>query len=78
MGYHVRIMPSLYASKNEQQLLTTQSAQDNNKRNRVNSRNFGCLLNTGNGPQSGPSVFNAAKGRKVALHCVERPKSGIW
>ena len=24
------------------------------------------------------SVCNVAKGRKVAHHCVERPKSGIW
>ena len=30
------------------------------------------------GPQSDPSVCNAAKGRKVAHHCVEWPKSGIW
>ena len=29
-------------------------------------------------PRSGPSVCNAAKGRKVAHHCVDRPKSGIW
>ena len=29
-------------------------------------------------PQSGPSVCNAAKGRKVAHHYVDRPISGIW
>ena len=54
---------------------------------RVHSLNSGCLLNIGNGPQSGqplyseakgPSVCNAnaAKGRNVAHHCVERPISG--
>ena len=39
---------------------------------------FRMLTNIGNGPQSGPSVFSAAKGRQVSQHCVERPKSGIW
>ena len=45
--------------------------------NRVNLPNIGCLLNIGNGPQSGPSIYNGTKGRKVAHHCVERPISGI-
>ena len=45
---------------------------------RVNLPNSGCLLNIGNGPQSGPSVCNAPKGREVAHHCLEMPKSGIW
>ena len=35
---------------------------------RVNPPNSGCLMNIGNRPQSGPSVCNAAKGRKVVLH----------
>ena len=45
---------------------------------RVNSPNTGCLLNIGNGPQSGPPLYSKAEGRKVAQKCVERPKSGIW
>ena len=46
--------------------------------NRVNSPDSGCLLNIGNGPQNGPAVYDAAKGREVAHHCVERLTSGIW
>ena len=42
----------------------------------VDSLNTGSLLNIGNGPQSGPSVYNGAKGRK-AHHSVEKPISGI-
>ena len=41
---------------------------------RVNSQNSGCLLDIGDGPQSGPPVCIAAKGRKMA-HCVEAPIS---
>ena len=62
------------------------------KKRTINS-NSGCLLNIGNGPQSGPALYskakgrevahqfimvcNAAKGRKEAHYCVEAPKSGI-
>ena len=31
----------------------------------------------GERPQSGPSMLNAAKGRKGAHHCEEKPISGI-
>ena len=44
---------------------------------RVKALNSGSVLNVGNGPQSGPSMFNAAKGRKVAHHCLEKHISGI-
>ena len=44
---------------------------------RVNALNSGSVLNIGNGPRGDPSVYVGVKGRKVALHCVEKPISGI-
>ena len=44
----------------------------------ANSPNSRSLLNIGNGLENGPSVCNAAEGRKGAHHCVEKPISGIW
>ena len=45
---------------------------------RVKALDSGSVLNIGNGPQGGPSVSNAAKGRKEANHCIETPISSIW
>ena len=38
--------------------------------NRVKSPNSGCLLNIGNGPQSGPPLYSKAEGRFAALHFI--------
>ena len=45
---------------------------------RVNSPNSGCLLNIGNGPQSGPPFYIEAKGREAANQCVLQPKAAKW
>ena len=60
---------------------------------RVNLSNSECLLNIGNGPQSGPtfyskaegggplrgpSFYNGTKGRKVAHEFIVRPKAAKW
>ena len=45
---------------------------------RVNALSFGSVLNIGNGPQCGQSVYNGAKGRKAAHQFVMRPKAAKW
>ena len=40
--------------------------------NRLNSLNSGCVINIGNRPQNGPSVYNGANGHTVADRCIER------
>ena len=45
---------------------------------RVNSPDSACLLDIGNGPQSGPSNFNGTKGRKAAHQIVIWPKAAKW
>ena len=41
---------------------------------RVNSPNSGCLLNIGNGPQSGPPLYTKAKGCESAHQFIMGPK----
>ena len=48
---------------------------DNVPVDRVNSPNSGCLLNIGNGPQSGPPLYCKAKGREVAYQFIMGPKA---
>ena len=36
------------------------------------------IVQCGHGLLSGPSVYNGAKGRKAAVHCVMRPKAAKW
>ena len=48
------------------QTLVRRHAAPSIVRYRVKAQNFGSDLNIGNGPQSGPSVYNGAKGRKAA------------
>ena len=36
------------------------------------------IINTRNGPQSGPSIYNGTKGRKAAYQLVMRPKAAKW
>ena len=45
---------------------------------KVNSPNSGCLLNIGNGPQSGPQFYSKAKGREAAHHCLVKPRAAKW
>ena len=42
---------------------------------RVNSPNSGCLVDIGNGPQSGPALFSKAKGREAAHQFIMGPKA---
>ena len=46
--------------------------------NRVFSPNSGCLLNIGNGPQSGPALYSKAKGREAAYQFIMGPKAAKW
>ena len=42
---------------------------------RVSSPNYGCFLNIGNGPQSGPPLYSKAKGCEVAHQFIMGPKA---
>ena len=44
----------------------------------VNSPNSGCLLNIGNGPQSGTPLHSKAKGRDAAHQFIMGPKAATW
>ena len=44
----------------------------------VNSPNSGCLIDIGNGPQSGPPLYSKAKGREVAHQFIMRPEAAKW
>ena len=44
----------------------------------VNALNSGRLLNTGNRPQIGPSLFSEAKGHKVVYQYVIGPMAAKW
>ena len=44
----------------------------------VNSPNSGCLLNIGNGPQSGPPLYSEAKVREGAPQFRIGPKAAKW
>ena len=43
--------------------------------NRVNVLNSGSVLNIGNGPQSGLSLYNGAKDREASYQVIMRPKA---
>ena len=49
-----------------------------NRYDRANSPNSGCLLNIGNGPQSGPPLYSKPKGRKAVHLFVIRLKAAKW
>ena len=40
--------------------------------------NSGCLINIGNGPQSGPPLYSKAKGREAAHQIIMGPKAAKW
>ena len=45
---------------------------------RVNALNSGSVLNIGNGPHSGPSLYSNTKGRQVAYQFILDPKAAKW
>ena len=44
---------------------------------KVNSPKPGCLLNIGNGPQSGPPLYSKAKAQEVAHQFIMGPKAAL-
>ena len=45
---------------------------------RVISPNSGCLLNIGNGPQSGQPLYSKPKGRDAAHQFITGPMAAKW